>query len=83
MAVELEPDPPEYPPEWTPAQRMAAYWYHLAHPWPLRTVNSWRLVLRAAEKTGNRTRANHQRILAENTPPPVDLDTPPPEEPPW
>jgi hypothetical protein len=57
----VEPDQPDYPYEWTPAQRLTAYWYRVANDVTVQCTAEWPAILAAAEREGWR---RHERITA-------------------
>lgn len=55
-------DPPPYPAEWTPEQRVGAYWYAHSRGIKPRTTDAWNAVLADAQRTADR---HHERINAQ------------------
>jgi hypothetical protein len=47
-------DPPPYPTEWTPEERVGAYWYALNYGITVRSTASWKAVLADAQRTAQR-----------------------------
>lgn len=52
-------DPAEYPADWTPQQRLTAYWYAHGYQITVDSTDSWRGVLIAAERISDR---RHNKI---------------------
>lgn len=55
----VQPDPPDYPHNWTTEQRLAAYWHALAHAITVDTTTGWHGVLASADRHGER---RHNKI---------------------
>ena len=54
-------DLPDYPDEWTPEQRLTAYWYATSRNIEIRNTDMWPAILADAERTAQR---RHNKIAA-------------------
>ena len=53
-------DPPTYPKDWTPEQRISAYWYAHGRGIQVRSTETWHQVLASAQRDTER----HQRKVS-------------------
>jgi hypothetical protein len=61
-----QPDPPDYPAEWTAQQRLTAYWHAVGHDITPNQTNSWHSILNQAENQADRRHTKISTIMPKN-----------------